>query len=124
MWDETLVLAHLADSAASPETLGLIPSCPALRPADILTTAALPGRLAALDVGVASPDAAGADGDCCDAAFRRKVREHGPHLRELEAAGVVYRPLVFSAFGRLHPESQTVLATLAGSSAGAAAGAR
>ena len=50
--DEVLKLAHLADPSSATEALGLIPSAPALRPADILTSAALPGRLAALDIGL------------------------------------------------------------------------
>ena len=47
--DEVLRLGHLADPTAATEALGLIPTAPTLRPADILTSAALPGRLAALD---------------------------------------------------------------------------
>ena len=34
--------------------------------------------------------------------FRRKVRDYGPYLEEMEASGVCYRPLVFSALGRAH----------------------
>ena len=70
--DATLPLTHLADPSAAVEATGLIPSAPALRPADILTSAALPGRLAALDIGISSPDAAGAGDDCCAAMFQRK----------------------------------------------------
>ncbi len=60
------LLASLGDPEAAPEPLGLIPSCPSLRPADILTSAAT-GSLAALDIGVCSPEAAGAGLDCCAA---------------------------------------------------------
>ena len=64
--DVVLNLSHLSDSCARPEVLNLIPSHATLRPADILTSAALPGRLAALDIGVTSPDCAGAGDDCCE----------------------------------------------------------
>ena len=62
--DELHAAASTCDPSAELEPLGLISSHPTLRLADILTSAALPGRLAALDVGVASPDAAGAGADC------------------------------------------------------------
>eukprot|EP00969_Alexandrium_andersonii_P155167 6858950-Alexandrium_andersonii.AAC.1 len=42
-------LAPLSDPRACTEPTGLAPSAPALRPADVLTSAASPGRLAALD---------------------------------------------------------------------------
>ena len=113
MRDETLVLVHLADPAASVETVGLIPSAPALRPADSFTSAAIPGRLAALDIGVTSPDAAGAGDDCCDAMYRRKRADYAAHSAELAAQDIVYKPLVWSTFGRAHPETDTILRSLA-----------
>ena len=42
---------------------------------DILTSAALPGRLAALDIGITSPDAARAGVDCCHAMYCRNNAE-------------------------------------------------
>jgi hypothetical protein len=111
--DTVLELAHLADPSADVETVGLIPSVPTLRPADILTSAALPGRLAALDIGITSPDATGAGGDCCEAMHRRKLGTYRPHFAELQEGGVVYKPLVWSAFGRAHPETTVVLEALA-----------
>lgn len=111
--DVVLQLTHLADPRAGVEAPGLIPSAPALRPADILTSAAYPGRLAALDIGISSPEASGAGSDCCAAMFDKKVRNYGPHLAELTAADVVYKPLVWSAFGREHPETSIVMETLA-----------
>lgn len=93
--------------------MGLIPSVPTLRPADILTSAALPGRLAALDIGVTSPEAAGAGDDCCEAMARRKRCDYQMHFAELDTAGVVYRPLVWSTFGREHPDTTVVLEALA-----------
>ena len=46
------------------EPMGLVPSRPTLRPADVLSGAFHNGRLAAVDVGVISPSAAGAGADC------------------------------------------------------------
>ena len=111
--DDVLALAHLADPSAAVETAGLVPSAPTLRPADIFTSAALPGRLAALDIGISSPDASGAGQDCCDAMFARKLREYGSWLGEMESEGVTYRPMVWSAFGREHPEISAMLEAMA-----------
>ena len=46
--------------------------------------------------------------------FRRKRREYGPHLHDFEVGqGVGYRPMVWSVFGRAHPEAQVMLASMA-----------
>ena len=112
--DAVLPLAHLADPAAVTEARGLIPSVPALRPADILTSAALPGRLAALDIGITSPDASDAGLDCCAAMHNRKRRDYNPFLDELEIQqGIAYRPMVWSTWGREHPETTAMLVSLA-----------
>ena len=111
--NDVLALAHLADPSAAVETAGLVPSAPTLRPADIFTSAALPGRLAALDIGISSPDASGAGQDCCDAMFARTLREYGSWLGEMESEGVTYRPMVWSAFGREHPETSAMLEAMA-----------
>ena len=55
-----LDLACLADPATRLEPLGVVPSVQNARPAYVLSTAALPGCTAALDLGIASPDAVGA----------------------------------------------------------------
>ena len=115
--DTTHSFAELADPSACIEPLGLVPSAPTLRPADVFTSAAIPGRMAALDVGVACPDAAAATDDACDAMQRRKLDEHAPYLAELADEGVVYRPLVFSCWGRPHPEALELLAALAAAAA-------
>ena len=108
-----LPLAHLADSSTSLEPLGLIPSHPSLRPADLLCSAAYPGRLAALDVGVTSPDASGAGDDCCENMYQRKRGDYRQHLKELEIdQQILYRPLIWSTWGRCHREAQCVLRTL------------
>ena len=49
--DSILELVHLADPSAEIEIQNLFPDAPTLRPADIFTIAALPGRTAALDIG-------------------------------------------------------------------------
>ena len=73
------------------------------RPADILTSAAVPGRGAALDVCVASPSAAGAPGDLAEAAFERKLRRYRDIIPQLAAAGLVFRSLIWTCYGRPHP---------------------
>lgn len=92
---------RLADPAVSTEPRGLTST--EARPADIFTSAALPGRSAALDVCVASANAAAAQGDAADAAFRRKLRHYRDVIPELLRAGIIYRPLVWTADGRPHP---------------------
>lgn len=82
-----------------------------------MTSAALLGCLAALDIGVTSPDRSGAGADCCEAMHRRKVQEYSPYLAEMAAAELFYRPMVWSAFGREHPQTSVTLETLARSAA-------
>ena len=101
------------DHGAETEAAGLIPSAPTLRPADILITAACTGRAAALDVGVASPDASHAGADCLNTMYASKEEKYAPHRLELERQNIVYRPLVFSSFGRPHPEAAKFLKRLA-----------
>ena len=110
--DVVLQLAHLADPSASSEPLNLIPSAPMLRPADVLTSAAFPGCLAALDIGVSSPDSSGAGDDCCESMRARKCNDYADYLLELQDNGVRYQPLTFSAYGRMHLETESVLLSL------------
>ena len=107
-----LELVHLADPSAFVEVPGLFPSAPSLRPADIFTSAASPGRSTALDVGVCCPDACHAGIDCCDSMHQHKVDKYRKFLTEAEI-DFEYRPLVFSCYGRVHPESEAILKTLA-----------
>eukprot|EP00973_Karenia_brevis_P055294 7688033-Karenia_brevis.AAC.1 len=60
--DDVHCLALAADPASELEPPGLIASHPTLRPADVFTSAAT-GRLAALDIGIVSPDATGMGND-------------------------------------------------------------
>ena len=73
------------------------------RPAGILTNAAVPGRGAALDICIASPNAAGASGDAAAAAFRRKLRHYRRVIPQLARAGIAFRLLVWTSDGRPHP---------------------
>ena len=83
---ELHVAARSCDPSAEIEPLGLIPSHSAFRPANVLTSAALPGRLAALDVGVASPNAAGAG--CTVSMVATKHSNYADHQAELENEGI------------------------------------
>ena len=102
---------HFADCSAVTEIRQLFPDAPNLRPADIFTAAALPGRMTALDIGICCPDASNAGLDCCDTMYCSKVAKYSQFLnvqQEFE-----YRPLVFSCYGRVHPEACSILKTIA-----------
>ena len=111
--DEVFDLARLADSTAEKEVLGLLEAAPGLRPADVLTSAASPGWTSALDIGIASPGARHAGVDCTESMRVRKRGVYSRHLGALEAEGVQYRPLVWSCWGREHPDTTAVLTQLA-----------
>ena len=66
---------------------------------------------------IASPNAAGAQGDAAEAAFRRKLRRYRREIPELAAAGIAYRPLVWTADGRPHPAVTRTLRLAAGQAA-------
>eukprot|EP00973_Karenia_brevis_P090516 12402961-Karenia_brevis.AAC.1 len=82
---------RLADSGVVTEPPGL--TCTSMRPADILTNAALPGRSAALDVTVASPEATYAGTDAAESDFKRKLRKYKDLIPQLRAAGIAFRPM-------------------------------
>jgi hypothetical protein len=111
--DRVLPLCRLADPTSEVEASDLIPSAPALRPADIFTPSALPGSRAALDIGIASPEATGSGNDCCAAMFIRKRKHYERHLPELHAQGIRYVPIVLSSFGRMHPTSYETIQQIA-----------
>ena len=111
--DALLQLASLSDPRAATEPTGLVPSRPMLRPADVLTSAAVPGSLAALDVGIMSPDATGAGDDACAAMHDKKLKDYAAYREEMARNGVVYCPMAFSCYGRVHPEAASMMATLA-----------
>ena len=111
--DAVFDLARMADATAETEVLGLLDAAPGLRPADILTSAASPGLTSALDIGVASPDALNAGNDCTESMRLRKRRVYARHLEALRAEGIEYRPLVWSCWGREHPDTTAILTQLA-----------
>ena len=61
----------LADPALRTEVRGLTES--SARPADIYTDGAIPGKQAAVDITIASPDAQDAGRDVCATAYRKKI---------------------------------------------------
>ena len=99
------------DAGAETEAAGLINSAPILRPADILSTA-VSDCAAALDLGIASPDAAHAGTDCTETMWRAKKSKYAPYEAELSRQNIQYRPIIFSAYGRPHPDAQKFLSTL------------
>ena len=114
--DSVMDLALKADPAAETEPAALT-SRPGLRPADILCAAAIRGSLAALDVGVTLPTAAdGSEEDGTDAAQRYlndKLRKYRRHLLEMQANGITYKPIIWTAWGRAHPDAIAILRSLA-----------
>ena len=83
----------LADSSVRVEVRGLSEESD-VRPADILTTAALPGRDAALDVTIVSPETARVGQDCLRTTFADKNHKYRRILPELNRRGIAFRPLV------------------------------
>ena len=59
--------------------------------------------LAALDLSVASPNAAAARGDAAQAAFYRKLSNYRQEIPDLRNQGIHYRPLVWTADGGPRP---------------------
>ena len=110
--DKLHEVARACDAGAEIEPVGLIASHPALRPADILTSAAIFGRLAALDVGIVAPEASGSGLDCTTAMYVNKQARYAPHQSELERSNVQYVPMLWSAFGRPHAETTTIIRQL------------
>lgn len=87
-----LEVCHLADPSAETEIRNLFPDAPTLRPADIFTSAAFPGRMAALDIGICCPDANGAGLDCCDSMHNCKIDRYKEHLHGRFGPDFVYCP--------------------------------
>ena len=89
---------------------GLIPGTD-LRPADILTSA-LGNAYTALDVSICSPHASEAGTECTQSRVEAKLEHYGPHLAALLRQNISYTPIVWSAYGRPHPDTLTVLRSL------------
>jgi len=105
-------MASSIDPASELEPEGLIASRPHLRPADVLTGAFNNGHLAAVDVGVISPSAAGAGSNCVATMDARKRERMEPYTDELAAVGVEFHPFALSCWGRLHPSALQMLRNL------------
>ena len=95
------------DPGVCTEVPGLVPT--AERPADILTSAGVPGTQTAMDITVAAPDAKAAGLDACATAFRRKMTKYASHFPALRRLGIVFWPMVWSAEGRAHPAATRLL---------------
>jgi hypothetical protein len=105
-----LDLAASCDPTTELEAPGLIPNT-RLRPADVLTGALGVGRHA-LDIGICSPDAHDAGNDCVETMFRSKSAYYEPYRESLDRQNITYTPLIWSAFGRPHAQTSSVLRTL------------
>ena len=92
------------------EVPGLIPGTD-LRPADILTSA-LGNAYTALDVSICSPHASEAGVDCTQSRVQAKLQHYGPHLATLLRQNISYSSVVWSAYGRPHPDTLAVLRSL------------
>ena len=112
--DELFHFADRLDPSTELEPMGLVGSRPELRPADILTGVSDPsGRLAALDVGIICPAAQGAGEDCVQTMVDRKNARIERYRVELEQAGIEYRPIAFSCYGRPHSDAVRLVRSLA-----------
>ena len=112
--DLVLSVARQGDPSAESEAVSLLPAAPGRRPADVLTSAAGGNGLTALDIGVASPDslAAVANGDALEAMRTRKLGEYRYLEADLRTAGLQYKPIPWSCWGREHPDTSVVLEAL------------
>ena len=79
-----------------------------LRPADVLTSA-LGNAYTGLDVSICSPHALEAGTDCTQSRVEAKLEYYGPHLPALLRQNT---PIVWSAYGRPHLDTLTVLRSL------------
>ena len=48
-----------------------------------------------------------------DTRFQQKVNYYSPHLPDLHKQGIDYTPIVWSCFGRPHPEAKRVIHAIA-----------
>ena len=102
--------AQQCDHTSEMEVSGLIPGTD-LRPADVLTSA-LGNAYTALDVSICCPHASEAGVDCTQSRVQAKLEHYGPHLAALLRQNISYTPIVWSAYGRPHPDTLTVLRSL------------
>ena len=97
------------DPGAATEVVGLIPSQPDLRPADVLTSATRAHGSMAVDVGICAPHASGAGDNCVENMRAHKFEHYANVLRELERENIEYLPATISCYGRRHPSVTQIL---------------
>ena len=101
--DEVAMCLREVDATTETEVVGLIPSDPLLRPADVLTKALKPAGEVALDVMVKSPYAQDAGTDPTVVGVKEKLNKYKNVRKELDQIGIEYRPFVYSTFGAPNP---------------------
>ena len=102
--------AQQCDHTSEMEVPGFIPGTD-LRPADVLTSA-LGTAYTALDVSICSPHALEAGTDCTQSRVEAKLDHYGSHVDALHRQNISYTPIVWSAYGRPHQDTLTVLRSL------------
>ena len=90
-----------------------MPELPLLRPAGVLTSAALDGCAAALDVGITASGASETDGDPAADMHTRKYNERANIADTLAAQNIRYVPIIWTSFGRPHEAASEVLGRIA-----------
>ena len=103
------LVCSFSDPATDLEVPGLCPRAPTLRPADVLTRALHPTQVVAADIGVRAPHAASAGLDLLGNTRIEKYEKYEPHREDLAIQGILYEPIIFSAYGRRHPDPPTCL---------------
>ena len=63
----------------------------------------------AADVGLRAPHAATAGLDPLGNMRVEKIEKYDPHREDLAAQGIRYEPIIFSAYGRRHPQTTDML---------------
>ena len=63
----------------------------------------------AADVGVRAPHAANAGEDPLGEMRMDKLHKYAAHRDDLAAQGIVYEPIIFSAYGRRHPKATDMI---------------
>ena len=75
-------------------------------------TSALGNAYTALDVSICSPHALEPGTDCTQSRVEAKLEYYGPTFAALLRQNISYTPIVWSAYGRPHPDTLTVLRSL------------
>ena len=99
----------MPDPGTAMEVPGLCPAAPTLRPADVLTRAVHPTLTVAVDIGIRAPHASTAGDDAAESMRQDKLDYYETHLEDLARQGIIYSPLIFTAYGRRHPSATKML---------------